>query len=151
MKTYQSLLYYTIGASILVASLLTLVIRERKIPRWLDIFVAIVLFIFSAIFLGILSAVRDIIPTISKDGEDLKAAYNIAILIIPFFTASLGTNILAHAILSDRDYSGQMTLKELLLQLATYIAKVFISLLPITWLFFAYYSFRVKSRRKMET
>ncbi|KAA0692494.1 hypothetical protein DT594_16220 [Halopseudomonas laoshanensis] len=102
MKT--TLIAFTILAALSSAALLWL-IRHPKTPRALDFVVGIQLIVFAAFFLGLLGNLRGLI----SDDNELKAGYDVALLVIPFFTAGLGTNILSHVVLSDRDYEGTIS------------------------------------------
>jgi hypothetical protein len=92
-------------------------IRQRENPRWLDVSVAIILLIFSAFITGILQSLTNIIPDNTLKQKDIKTQYQIAILIIPFFTANIATSLIAHALLSDRIYTGQITFLDFLKKL----------------------------------
>ncbi|HEN8797520.1 TPA: hypothetical protein U8251_000032 [Pseudomonas putida] len=99
-----SLLALTVLAALSSAALLWL-IRNPKTSRALDFLVGIQLIVFAAFFLGLLGSLRNLI----SDNNELKAGYDVALLIIPFFTAGLGTNILSHVVLSDRNYEGTIS------------------------------------------
>src|SRR5690606_32099736 len=99
-----TLVVLTLLAALSSAVLLWL-IRHPKTPRTLDFLVGIQLIMFAAFFLGLLGDLRGLVP----DGTKLKAGYDVALLIIPFFTAGLGTNIVSHVVLSHRDYEGTMS------------------------------------------
>lgn len=104
-------IYATIGAAICSGGLLW-VIREPKTPPWLDVAASIMLLLFAAFFLGMLQAIYSDLPSFSVKEKDLKTQYQIALYLVPFFTAGLATNILSNVILAHRDYSGTMTFAE---------------------------------------
>jgi len=64
---------------------------------------------FAAFSLSLLGDLRGLIPEDNK----IKAGYDVALLIIPFFTAGLGTNILSNLVLGQRDYTDTMTTTEM--------------------------------------
>lgn len=85
-----------------------------KTPKWLDILASITLLIFTALFLGMLKSIVNAIPGDTLQQQDLIAQYETAILIIPFFTAALASNLLSHVILTSRDYSNTISLGQAL-------------------------------------
>jgi len=95
--------------SALSAGVLLWVIRDPKTPKTLDFIVGVQLIMFAAFFLGLLGGLRGLLP----DGNEIKAGYDVALLIVPFFTAGLGTNILSNLVLGQRDYTGTMTTAEI--------------------------------------
>jgi len=95
--------------SVLSAGALLWLIRDPKTPKALDFIVGVQLIMFAAFFLGLLGDLRGLLP----DGNEIKAGYDVALLIIPFFTAGLGTNILSNLVLGQRDYTGTMTTAEI--------------------------------------
>ena len=95
--------------SALSAGVLLWLIRDPKTPKILDFIVGVQLIMFAAFFLGLLGDLRGLLP----NGSEIKAGYDVAILIIPFFTAGLGTNILSNLVLGERDYNGTMTTVEI--------------------------------------
>jgi hypothetical protein len=104
-------IFATIGAAICSGALLW-VIREPKTPPWLDVAASIMLLLFAALFLGMLQAIYNDLPSFTVKEKDLKTQYQIALYLVPFFTAGLATNILAHVILAHRDYTGTITFSE---------------------------------------
>ncbi|MBX9902398.1 MAG: hypothetical protein K2W92_02385 [Alphaproteobacteria bacterium] len=98
----------TISAAIFSGALLWM-IRKPKIPKWLDVAASIMLLVFAALCLGMLQTIYNDLPGYTVKQKDLKAQYQIALYLVPFFTAGLATNILAHVILADRDYTGTIT------------------------------------------
>lgn len=102
------LIVMTTLAAISSATLLWL-IKHPKTPRALDFVVGVQLIMFAAFFLGLLGDLRGLLP----DGSEVKAGYDVALLIIPFFTAGLGTNILSHVVLSHRDYENTLSSTEI--------------------------------------
>jgi len=104
-------IYAPIGAFICSAALLW-VIRDPKTPPWLDVAASIMLLLFSAMFLGMLQAIYNGLPEISAKERDIKTQYQIALYLVPFFTAGLATNILSNVILAHRDYTGTIPFSE---------------------------------------
>ena len=101
----------TIGAAISSGALLWL-IREPKTPPWLDVAASVMLLLFAALFLGMLQGIYNDLPSLTVKEKDLKTQYQIALYLVPFFTAGLATNILAQVILARRDYAGTITFPE---------------------------------------
>lgn len=101
----------TVGVGICSAALL-FVIRDPKTPKWLDVAAALMLLLLAALFLGMLQSIFSILPGETRDEQDLKNQYQIALYLIPFFTAGLATNLLSNVILSQRDYTGTITFFE---------------------------------------
>ncbi|WP_143759711.1 hypothetical protein [Halomonas sp. TD01] len=95
--------------SALSSGVLLWLIRDPKTPKALDFIVGVQLIMFAAFFLGLLGDLRGLLP----DGNEIKAGYDVALLIIPFFTAGLGTNIISNLVLGQRDYTGTMTTAEI--------------------------------------
>ena len=109
MEHMETALLWLIGLSVLSTIILLWLIRGSKVPRVLDFLVGVQLIVFAAFFLGLLGSLKGMIP----DGEKVKESYEVAILIVPFFTAALGTNIISHVFLSSRDYDGAISAKEI--------------------------------------
>jgi hypothetical protein len=100
-----------VGAFICSGGLLW-VIRDPKTPPWLDVAASIMLLLFAALFLGMLQDIYNGLPEFTFKEKDTKTQYQIALYLVPFFTAGLATNILANVILAHRDYTGTMTFFE---------------------------------------
>ncbi len=89
-----------------------LLLREPKTPKWLDASVAITLLLLAALFLGMIQAIFNKLPSTAFEQRDLKSEYQVALYIIPFFTAGIATNLISSIILNQRDYSNSIPLKE---------------------------------------
>lgn len=109
--TEAFVIYATIGAAGCSCAMLW-VIRKPKTPRWLDVAASLMLLMFAALFLGMLQAIYNELPGFTVKDKDIKTQYQIALYLIPFFTAGLATNILANVILAHRDYTGTITFFE---------------------------------------
>lgn len=109
--TEAFVIFATIGAAVCSGGLLWM-IREPKTPPWLDVAASIMLLLFAALFLGMLQAIYNDLPSFTIKEKGLKTQYQIALYLVPFFTAGLATNILAHVILANRDYTGTITFSE---------------------------------------
>lgn len=84
-----------------------LLVRHSDTPRWLDIATGIMLIASSALFLGMLADLQSFIPTMIEnpiDQSKLHNKYAVAILIIPFISAAIGTNLISHALTYNHSY-----------------------------------------------
>lgn len=144
MSSHQVTLILIVVLSIACSGAVLWTIRDRKNPRWLDISASILLLLISAFFLGITQAMLPLLPAKTFNERDLITQYQIALLVIPFFTANLATSMMAHAILSDRDYSGQLSALEALKPLGLAMLKALFLLTPIAWVMYLYYKIMVK-------
>lgn len=84
-------------------------IRDRKTPRWMDFLTSVMLLLFAALVLGLITDLQTLFSDNSAQERSMKNRYGLSLLIIPFFTAGLATNILSHLVLSERDYAGSDT------------------------------------------
>ncbi|MDI5922720.1 hypothetical protein QLQ86_18285 [Halomonas sp. LR5S13] len=129
-----TLLVITVLAA-LSACLLLWLIRHPKTPRALDFIVGVQLIAFAAFFLGLLGDLRELVP----DENKVKAGYDVALLIIPFFTAGLGTNIISHVVLSRRDYEGTVSVNEIGGRVAYWLVVLFGIIMPFVLLIYVIY------------
>lgn len=104
-------LFATLGVGICSAALL-FIIRDPKTPKWLDVATAIALLLLAALFLGMIQSIFASLPGDTFEERDLKNQYQVALYLVPFFSAGLATNLLSNVILSNRDYTGTMTFYE---------------------------------------
>ncbi|MBC5783198.1 hypothetical protein H8N03_09605 [Ramlibacter sp. USB13] len=146
MSSFRVALAVIVTLSVVCAASVIFLIRERDIPRWLDVAASILLLLISAIFLGMTQAILDLLPNKTFQDKDLRTQYQIALLVIPFFTANLATSLMAHALLSDRNYAGQMGFWTACKELAIILAKALFLLLPPVWPLLAYYWVKVRPR-----
>ena len=103
----------TAGVGIASIALLFL-IRDPKTPKWLDVFVVMVLVFLAALFLGMIQTIFNMLPDSTTNQRDLRSEYQVALYVIPFFTAGLATNLLSSIISNQRNYNDTMPLKEAL-------------------------------------
>ncbi|MBC3345279.1 hypothetical protein HU811_01350 [Pseudomonas sp. SWRI196] len=103
--------YATVGVGVCSVSLMFL-IRDPKTPKWLDVAVAITLLLLAALFLGLVQSIFNVLPEDTISDRDLKSEYQVALYVIPFFTAGLATNLLSNIILNQRDYTDTMSFYE---------------------------------------
>lgn len=106
---------FHIGATVLGgigASVMLFAIRDPKTPKWLDVTASILLLLWAALFLGMVQSILGLLPDATSDDKDLRNQYQVALYLIPFFSAGLATNLLSNVILSQRDYTDTMSFSE---------------------------------------
>lgn len=116
----------TVGVGICSAALLC-VIRDPKIPKWVDVLAAITLLLLAALFLGMIQSIFNMLPGDTVDERNLKNEYQVALYVIPFFTAGLATNLLSNVILSRRDYTDTMTFHEAVKRALRFVFLAFLA------------------------
>ena len=93
-----------VACSLILISL----IKDSNTPRWLDLFTGTLLILISVIFLGVLHDLQGLVVENSDNSdrsEQLFTNFQIAILIFPFVSSAIGTNLISYAITYDRNYS----------------------------------------------
>jgi len=111
----ESFRYFHIGATVLGgigAAVMLIAIRDPKTPKWMDVAASILLLLWAALFLGMVQSILGLLPDSSIEDKDLRDQYQVALYLIPFFSAGLATNLLSNVILSQRDYNGTMSFFE---------------------------------------
>ena len=88
------------------------VIRDPKVPKWLDVATSMLLLVWAAMFLGMVQTLYGLLPDSTFEDKDLRTQYQVALYLIPFFSAGLATNLLSNVVLSQRDYTGTMSFLE---------------------------------------
>ncbi|MEO9945971.1 hypothetical protein [Paraglaciecola sp.] len=114
--------------------ILLLLVRHQNTPRWLDVLTGVILIATSALFLGIFLDVQALIPSMvdnSSDASHLNSQYTVAILIIPFISAAIGTNLISHAITYNHDYKNTKTLESIGTDLKGILKWIFLMTPPI--------------------
>jgi hypothetical protein len=144
MSPYRIALFLVVVLSVACAGSVLWMIRERKNPRWLDVAASFLLLLISAIFLGATQGILDLLPNTTFQDRDLRTQYQVALLVIPFFTANIATSLMAHALLSDRDYAGQLGFWTAVKLLGLTVLKALFILTPVAWVLFACYRLNVK-------
>lgn len=138
MDTIKFTLIVITFLAALSAALLLWLIRRPETPRALDFVVGIQLIGFAVFYLGLLGDLRGLIP----DDNELKAGYDVALLIFPFFTAGLGTNIISHVVLSQRDYEGAKSTTEIGKEITRWLVIIVGFIFPPILLGYAVYSLK---------
>ena len=87
-------------------------IRDPKVPKWADVATSILLLVWAALFMGMVQTILGLLPDSTFEDKDLRTQYQVALYLIPFFSAGLATNLLSNVILSQRDYTGTMSFFE---------------------------------------
>jgi len=131
----------------LFSALMMWFIREPKTPRWLDFMTAVMLLIFSALYLATVTDLQSLIPNGGTAEKKLSTSYSIALLVVPFFTAGIATNILSHMVLAERDYDSTAPFTEvaiILLKLALFVLAL---LTVIPFVAYAGFMWARKQRR----
>ncbi|WP_312840465.1 hypothetical protein [Delftia tsuruhatensis] len=137
-KLHGFLIFCTIASAIISAGFL-LMMSTTKTPKWLDILSSIFLLAFAAFFVGLLQSILNAIPKETPQQNDLIAQYQTAILIIPFFTAALASNLLSHVILSNRQYDNTISLWQALQILGKCIIIVLLTISIFGLIFYVAY------------
>ena len=109
------LLNFHIAATIcsgLGAAAMLFLIRDPKVPKWADVATSILLLVWAALFMGMVQTILGLLPDSTFEDKDLRTQYQVALYLIPFFSAGLATNLLSNVILSQRDYTGTMSFFE---------------------------------------
>jgi hypothetical protein len=78
----------------------------------MDVAASILLLLWAALFLGMVQSILGLLPDSTLEDKDLRDQYQVALYLIPFFSAGLATNLLSNVILSQRDYNGTMSFYE---------------------------------------
>ena len=139
MESYKIFLVIAVTSSIVLTGSVLWTIREPKNPRWLDVWAAILLLLIAGFTAGLIQGLLNDFPTDSIEEKELKVQYQIALLLIPFFTANLATNLLAHAILAKRDYAGQLTFWQAVGRLFVVLLKASFLITPLGIAMYLYY------------
>ncbi len=108
MDVYQKTLIGLVILSAISAALCLFQIRYKNTAKWLDFAAGVQLILFAAFFLGLIGDLVGIIP----DTSNSKSGYQVALLIIPFFTAGIGTNIISNVVLAERNYKDAQKFSE---------------------------------------
>lgn len=140
-------LYATASVAVCAAALLR-VTRDPKTPPWMDVLAAIVLLSLAALFLGMIQSIFNGLPGDTTTEKDLKNQYQVALYLIPFFTAGLATNLLSNVILSRRDYADTLPFQEAVSRVAWAIALTLMISSGVGLLLYAIYKAAQKSDRK---
>jgi hypothetical protein len=106
-------------------------LRGPKVPPWLDVSLSVVLLLLSALFLGMIETIKSGLASETPQQKDLVAQYQIALYMVPFFTAGIATNIISHVLLHNRNYAETLTFRDAAIQVvkaivfAALVASVF--------------------------
>ena len=87
-------------------------LRGPKIPPWLDLACAVALLLISAMFLGMIESIKTGLPAVTAGQRNMVVQYQVALYLVPFFTAAIATNIVSNVLLHNRDYKGTLSLRD---------------------------------------
>ncbi|MFV8784440.1 hypothetical protein ACNKU7_18645 [Microbulbifer sp. SA54] len=104
----DSTFVFVVMGHLTVSSLLCWLVRSEKTARWLSFCVGSLLILTSAIFLGMLHGVEAIVDrNIADPGmSSIKIDIEVAVLILPFVSAAIGSSLIAHVITSRHKFEG---------------------------------------------
>lgn len=130
--------FVTFGAVVVVASVMWM-LRHKDTPWWLDALGAAVLLLIAAMYLGMLFSLQMGLPSNTAKQQELVAEYQVAMLIIPFLTAGIATNILSNIVTHKRAYDEQMPVGVAVQRLlkAVILAALLFSVVGLPLYFFA--------------
>jgi hypothetical protein len=108
----NSTLFWLVCIFLTLSLILLLLVKDADTPRWLDIITGLMLISTSALFIGMLTSIQALVKA-ESDGSNnyslLIDQYQVAILILPFVSAAIGTNLISHALTYHHDYKAPCT------------------------------------------
>jgi len=115
LELLSNTLVCIVGLFLLLSLTLLILIRDKDTPRWLDISTGLTLIGTSALFLGMLTSLEEMAVSSSTGTQQFKlliSQYKVSILILPFVSAAIGTNVISHALTYNHHYNNPTPLNK---------------------------------------
>ncbi|MBI3773293.1 MAG: hypothetical protein HY272_11410 [Gammaproteobacteria bacterium] len=133
MEIFSIALSWLVPISILLTLAVIWCVKEPNTPR-ITVFISGALLIaIAAMFLGMFEGLAAILANKYNETGEIYLNYKVAALIVPFYSAAIGTNLITHAITEHAAYAKAPSTKFLVNETVLLMLKV--SLFPISiWL-----------------
>ena len=141
-----------VAGSLSISFILLFLVKDTDTPKWLDVFTGLMLIATSALFLGLLQDLLSMVTVNSDESNQAKKLiikYQVAILILPFVSAAIGTNLISHALTADRDYRKVSPINVTLKKIPLAVLKAVLLLSLVGLLPWAIYVFSEKRKNNL--
>ncbi|HEY9201634.1 MAG TPA: hypothetical protein VIQ81_08565 [Gammaproteobacteria bacterium] len=133
MEIFSTALFWLILVSVLLTMGVLWSIKDPGIPKILVILAGVLLILIAAVFLGMFEGLASILATKYNETGEVYLNYKVAALIVPFYSAAIGTNLITHAVTQHEAYAKAPSTKFVFKESALMLLKI--STYPLSLLF----------------